>query len=254
MKIFYSFKATILISLFLITFSSCDVANQLVNEFDSATQTTELTEMEVTKGLKRALSIGTEIAVSGLSKPEAFYRSDNYKILLPKEANIITENKNNPLLQAIGIDKMINDVEKSMNTAAEKAVIKAKPIFIQAITNMSIQDAFGILQGNDTAASHYLRKQTYSQLYQLFKPDVSQALKQPLYQGISTQKAWSDLTNAYNNVAIFVPSWNKVNTQLDDYVTQKALHALFEEVKKEEKKIRKDPAARVDEILRRVFG
>jgi len=234
--------------------TSCDVAQQIANDYANSTGSTELTESEVIKGLKRALSIGAETAVSDLSKSNAFYSDAAYKILLPDEAKIITDNRNNPLLQAIGVDKMITDVEKSMNLAAEKAVIKAKPIFIHAITNMSIQDGFSILQGNDIAATTYLRNTTYQQLYDSFKPEVSETLKQPLYQGISTQKAWSSLSNGYNSVATFVPSWNSVNTNLDDYVTQKTLDALFLEVEKEERKIRKDPAARVEEILRRVFG
>ena len=245
----------ILLYLFAISLvlNSCDVATQLVDDYNSSSSSA-LTESEVIKGLKRALDLGAETAVKDLSKNNAFYSNSAYKILLPKEAKIITDNKDNPLLQAIGVDKMINDVEKSMNKAAEKAVIKAKPIFMNAITNMSIQDGFSILNGSDNAATSYLRRTTYQQLYNSFKPEVSKTLKQPLYQGISTQKAWGTLTNGYNGVAAFVPSWNSVNTNLDDYVTEKALDALFLEVEKEEKKIRKDPAARVEEILRRVFG
>ncbi len=249
-------KIKIILYIFAISLitSSCDVAQQIADDYASSTSSTALTESEVIKGLKRALSIGAETAVADLSKNNAFYNDAAYKILLPEEAKIITDNRNNPLLQAIGVDKMITDVEKSMNIAAEKAVIKAKPIFINAITNMSIQDGFSILQGNDIAATTYLRRTTYQQLYDSFKPEVSKTLMQPLYQGISTQKAWGSLTKGYNNVAVFVPSWNSVNTDLDDYVTKKALNSLFLEVEKEEKKIRKDPAARVEEILRRVFG
>lgn len=242
------------VSVFIL--NSCDVALQLAEEFENAgnSGTNPLTQSEVTKGLKRALNIGAGAAVSDLSTTNAFYSNAAYKILLPKEAKVITDNRNNPLLQAIGIDKLISDVEKSMNKAAEKAVIKAKPIFISAITNMTIQDAFGILRGGDYAATNYLRKTTYQKLYTAFKPEVSKTLEQPLYQGISTQKTWSSLTGGYNKVARYVPNWNSVNTSLDDYITTKALEALFLEVQKEEQKIRKDPAARVEEILRRVFG
>lgn len=239
----------------MVVLSSCDVINQLATEVNNNTnQSNTLSEADVVKGLKRALDIGTANAVKGLSVENAFYESVNYKILLPPEAKIITDNKDNALLQAVGIDKLIKDVEVSMNIAAEKAMIKAKPIFIDAITKMSIQDAFGILKGSDTAATNYLRVKTYNQLFSQFKPEVTKILSKPLFQNISTQQAWGNLTNAYNGVATFVPSWNKVNTKLDDYVTEKALTALFEEVKKEETKIRKDPAARVEEILRQVFG
>jgi len=235
--------------------SSCDVAQQVMTDYENSTQSQSApTENEVIRGLKRALQIGAETAVKDLGMTNAFYGNLNYKILLPKEAKIITDNRDNPLLKAVGIDKLITDAEKSMNKAAEKAVLKAKPIFINAITSMSIQDAFGILNGGNTAASDYLRKKTYSQLYQNFKPEVDKVLNQPIYQNISTKKSWNNLTGAYNQVAQFNPNWNSVNTDLTDYVTNKALNALFEEVKKEEAKIRKDPTARIDEILRKVFG
>jgi len=238
-------KYNLILVLFIAILSSC---------YENATSSSEPTESEVIRGLKRALQIGAETAVSDLGVTDAFYKDATYKILLPEEAQVIVKHKNNALLQAAGIDKLINDAEKSMNRAAEQAVIKAKPIFVDAITKMSIQDAFGILSGGDTAATHYLRDKTYRQLYAAFKPEVSKTLNQPIYQGISTQESWSQLTSAYNQVAAFVPGWNSVNTKLDDYVTEKALYALFEEVKKEETKIRKDPSARVEEILRKVFG
>jgi len=248
-------KYIFIISIFTFAiFNSCDVATQIMTDYENSTASSEPTENEVIRGLKRALQIGAETAVSDLGVTDAFYKDAAYKILLPKEAQSIVKHKDSPLLQAVGIDKLINDAEKSLNRAAEKAVIKAKPIFVSAITNMSIQDAFGILNNGDTAATHYLRQKTYQQLYAAFKPEVTKTLNQPIYQGISTQKSWTELTSAYNQVAMFVPNWDQVNTQLDDYVTQKALYALFEEVKKEEKKIRKDPAARVEEILRKVFG
>lgn len=239
----------------ILLLNSCDVAQQIASDYENANAgNNQLTESEVVKGLKRALSIGAETAVKDLGVTDAFYSDAVYKILLPEEAQVIVKHKDNPMLKAVGIDKLITDAEKSMNRAAEKAVIKAKPIFINAITSMSIQDAFGILNGGDTAATSYLRKKTYQQLYNQFEPEVNKTLNQPIYQGVSTQKSWSQLTGAYNQVAQFVPNWNQVNSDLNDYVTQKTLSALFEELKKEEKKIRKDPAARVEDILRRVFA
>lgn len=237
--------------MFLIT--SCDVAQQVMSDYENSMPSGP-SENEVTQGLKRALQIGAESAVKDLGLTNAFYGNTAYKILLPEEAKVITDNRNNPLLKAVGIEKLINDAEKSMNKAAEKAVIKAKPIFINAITTMSIQDAFGILNGGETAATDYLRRKTYQQLYQQFEPEVSKVLNQPIYQNISTQQSWDQLTKAYNQVAQFVPNWNPVHTDLNEYVTTKALNALFEEVKKEEIKIRKDPSARVEQILKRVFG
>jgi hypothetical protein len=252
MKIIKQISMTVFITL---SFIGCDVATQIMTDYEKPTSSnTKPSESEVTTGLKRALQIGAETAVANLGITDAFYKNAAYKILLPSEAQAIVKHKDNPLLQAAGIDKLIDDAEKSMNRAAEQAVIKAKPIFVEAITKMTIEDAFGILNGSDTAASHYLREKTYQNLYHSFKPEVSKTLEQPIYKGISTKKSWSELTKAYNTIANFNPSWETVNTELDDYVTEKALHALFEEVKKEELKIRKDPAARVEEILRKVFG
>lgn len=248
-------RISLILVLFVFAITSCDVATQIMTDYENSSSTSsEPTENEVIRGLKRALQIGAETAVSDLNVTDAFYKNAAYKIALPKEAQSIIQHKDNPLLQAAGISKLIDDAEKSMNRAAEQAVVKAKPIFVDAITKMSIQDAFGILNNGDTAATNYLRKKTYQQLYAAFKPEVSKTLNQPIYQGVSTQQTWSQLTSAYNQVATFVPAWSSVNTSLDDYVTEKALHALFEEVKKEESKIRKDPAARVEEILRKVFG
>ena len=165
-----------LIFVLSIVLYSCDVVNQVINESVNVTSELPLSEAEVAKGLKRALNIGAESAVSGLSTENGFYKSPSYKILLPPEAKVITDNKDNALLKAVGISKLIEDVEVNLNTAAEHAVVKAKPIFINAITSMSIQDAFGILNGGDTAASHFLRNKTYQELYKLFIPEVSKAL------------------------------------------------------------------------------
>ncbi len=252
-----NFKVLVIAIAVIFTLTSCDTLLQIANDIESTNQSTTtnpLSNTEVVQGLKRALSLGAENAVSDLSVTNAFLNSDTYKILLPPEAKIITDNKDNPLLTAIGITDMINNVEKSMNLAAEKAVIQAKPIFINAIANMSIEDAFGILNGGDTAATHFLRKTTYAALHSQFKPEVSKVLDQPVFQGISTNKAWNNLTSGYNGVATYVPKWDKINTKLDNYVTDKALFALFEQVKIEESKIRKDPMARVEDILKRVFG
>lgn len=232
--------------------TACDTVSELATTVLNSSS--PLTESEVGQGLKRALEVGAGTAVGDLSSPNDFLSNAAYKILLPKEAQIITDNKDNPLLKAVGVSKMIDDVEQSMNAAAANAVTKAKPIFVKAITGMSIQDAFGILRGGDNAATNYLRKTTYQSLYNAFKPEISKSLGKPLYQGMSANNAWGSLTGAYNKVATYVPNWQAVNTSLDDYVTNKALDALFKEVQKEEANIRKNPAARVDALLQRVFG
>ncbi len=232
--------------------TACDTVSQMATTVLESNS--PLTEGEVSKGLKRALEVGADKAVGGLSNTNAFWTNAAYKILLPQEAKIITDNKDNPLLKAVGISKMIDDVEHSMNAAAANAVTKAKPIFVKAITNMSIQDAFAILNGQENAATEYLRRTTYQSLYNTFKPEITKSLGKPLYQGMSANTTWNTLTSSYNKVATYVPNWNTVNSNLDDYVTTKALDALFTEIQKEEANIRKNPAARIDSLLKRVFG
>jgi len=230
---------------------SCDIAENVINVLEDEIP---LTEEEVVKGLKEALRVSSDTAVSIVSVNDGFYKDNLIKILLPPEAKVITDNMNHPMLKTIGITDMVNDVILRMNRAAEDAAKEATPIFANAIKSMSIQDAFNILNGSDTSATHFFRQKTYNQLKSKFKPKISTSLNKPLVANVSANKAWSTLTNGYNQVANFVPGWNKVNTQLDDYVTNKALNGLFLKVANEEKQIRRDPLARVTDILERVFG
>ncbi|MCD4665119.1 MAG: DUF4197 domain-containing protein [Bacteroidales bacterium] len=243
-----------LIFLFLLSFlsfSSCDVVEDIAKVIE---EESPLTEQEVIKGLKEALRVSTDTAVNIVSAVNGYYGDNLIKILLPPEADIIVKNMNHPLLKAIGITDMIEDVVMRMNRAAENAAKQATPIFVNSIKSMTIKDAFDILNGSDTAATHYFRKKTYHQLQNTFKPKIRNSLNKPIVGGVSANKAWTTLTNGYNEVANIVPGWKKVNTQLDEYVTGKALNGLFIKVAYEEKQIRNDPLARVTDILKRVFG
>lgn len=240
-----------LVLLSLLSFTSCDVVEDLAKVIE---EEAPLTEQEVIKGLKEALRVSTDTAVSIVSKTNGYYKDQLIKILLPPEADIIVKNKNHPLLKAIGITDMIDDVVLRLNRAAENAAKQAAPIFVNSIKSMSINDAFNILDGSDTAATHYFRGKTYSKLKNAFKPKIRNSLNKPFVGGVSANKAWSTLTNGYNEVANLVPGWKKVNTQLDEYVTNKALNGLFTKLAYEEKQIRNDPVARVTDILERVFG
>jgi hypothetical protein len=162
---------------------------------------------------------------------------------------------NQPEIGFLGIiTKMIDDVVLRMNRSAAQAAKQATPIFVNAIKSMSIQDAFGILNGADNSATLYFKEKTYSQLQNSFKPKIRTSLNKPIISGISANKAWNTLTNGYNKVVNLVPGWKTVNTNLDDYVTKKALDGLFLKVAFEEKKIRSNPSARINNILKRVFG
>ncbi|MCF8369172.1 MAG: DUF4197 domain-containing protein [Bacteroidales bacterium] len=230
--------------------SSCDVAESLIKVVE---EEAPLTQQEVTRGLKEALRVSADTAVNIVSTVNGFYGDQLIKIYLPPEAKIIMDNKDNPLLKAVGITKLVDDAILGMNRAAENAAKSATPIFVNAIKSMTINDAFAILNGSDTAATQYFRSKTYSQLKNSFKPKVKSSLGKPLVGNISPNQAWTSLTSSYNDVAVFT-GWNKVNTQLDEYVTNKALSGLFLKLKEEERQIRKDPKARVTDILERVFG
>lgn len=241
----------ILLSLLYFLVSSCEVTEELIKIIETETP---LTEQEVIQGLKEALTISADTAVSIVSIKDGFFKDQLIKITFPEEADFILENKEHPLLKAIGINQLIDDAILSMNRAAENAAKEASPIFVNAIKAMTIKDAFNILNGNDTAATQYLRESTYVKLKSAFKPKVKNSLDKPLVSGVSANEAWYTLTSGYNEVAKLVPSLNTVNTALDDHVTQQALNGLFIKLAEEEKQIRKDPAARVTDILKRVFG
>jgi enolase len=132
-----------------------------------------------------------------------------------------------------------------MNHGAENAVSKAAPIFLNAITSMTFADAKNILKGADNAATEYFKGKTTTALFGLFKPEIQKAL-----DAVNATKYWSDITSTYNKI----PFVTKIETDLAKYVTDKALTALFTQIASEEKKIRTDPLARVNDILKKVFN
>lgn len=214
----------------------------------------QLTEGEVADGLKEALKVGTNNSVDMLSLKDGFLADELLKIALPPEADIITYN----LSMIPGGDKLVEDVVLRLNRAAEDAVVEAAPIFVHAITSMTITDAFNILRGEDNAATNYLKDKTFSELKGLFQPKVTNSLDKKLIGNISTNESWSFLTDKYNSVAKSlvgqVAGLQSIDISLDEYVTLKTLDGLFLKVEDEEKEIRKDPLARVTPLLKKVFG
>ena len=214
-----------------------------------------LTEGEIVEGLKSALTVGTDTSVTTVSKLDGYYKDALIKILLPPEAAVIQEY----ISYIPGGDGMLEEVVLRLNRAAEDAATEAKPIFVSAITGMTIADGVDILYGEDTAATHYLRNNTFDELFNLFQPKVASSLDKDLVGGVSTNESWDAVTSAYNdNVANTLvgqlAGLTPINTVLDEYATDRALHGLFVKVKDEEKDIRKDPLARVNSILEKVFG
>jgi hypothetical protein len=196
---------------------------------------------QIIAGLKEALQVGTNNSVFKANKINGYFGDLRLKIPFPKDAeNIKKTLKNIPEGQ-----KLIDTLELKLNRAAEKASLKAKPILINAITHMNISDALNILKGGDNAATLYLKAQTYNDLVLAFKPDIQKSL-----EDVGAQKAWKDVMSNYNKI----PFGKKINTDLAQYTTEKALDGLFILIADEEKNIRKDPVARVTDLLKSVFG
>lgn len=243
------------ISIILISFlfASCAELQPFMDQY-ALTQPQPLTSTDVSYGLKEALKIGSKNASNILSIQDGFYKDELVKILLPPEAQTITKN----IKLIPGGNELVEKVILRLNRAAEDAVTEAAPIFVSAITEMTIADAFGILKGENNAATVYLQNKTYSKLQDLFTPKVKASLDKKLVANLSTNESWNLLTQNYNAVADSfagkLANLETVNTQLDEYVTNKALSALFLKVAEEEKLIRKDPLKRVNDILKRVFG
>lgn len=199
-----------------------------------------MTESKASEGLKAALKAGTDLASNNLGAVDGFLANAAVKILFPPEAKKV-ENT----LRSVGMNKVCDDVIVSVNRAAESAVVEAKPIFAAAITSMSIQDAIGILTGGQNSATEYLKNSSGQALMQKFQPIIKSNLDKA-----NATKYWGDVMSAYNNV----PFVQKVNPDLTQFVTQKAIDGIFMMVAQEELKIRQNPTARVGSIIQDVFG
>jgi hypothetical protein len=198
-----------------------------------------LSSDEIVSGLKEALSLGAQKSTDKLSATDGFFKDAAVKILLPKQVRDI-ESK----MRMFGMGKLVDNAELSMNRAAEDASKSAAPIFLSAIKQMSITDALNILRGTDTAATAYLRRTTTLQLTNAFMPIVEESLKKT-----DANKYWKDVFTTYNRF-----SSKPVDTDINSYVTSKALDGIFYYVAQEEVNIRQNPAGRVTDILKKVFA
>ncbi|WP_420148635.1 DUF4197 domain-containing protein [Spirosoma sp.] len=199
-----------------------------------------LSNLDIASGLKEALRIGVNNGAEQASRLDGYFKNPLLKIAFPPEAQNVA-NK----LRQIGFGKQVDQFELSLNRAAEDAAKKAAPVFVKAITSMSIQDAVGILRGTDDAATQYLRRTSGQQLVTEFTPIIDNALAKN-----NATKYYSSLVTTYNKL----PFVQKVNPNLTEYATNKAVDGLFILVAQEEKKIRENPAARVTDLLKRVFS
>ena len=213
-----------------------------------------LTEDEVISGLKEALTTGAKNSAQKLAAENGYYGDASVKILLPDETKIIVDN----LSKLPGGDKLVEDVILRINRAAEDAAKEAFPVFAGSVKQMTIKDAFNILKGADNAATQYLRQTTYTELYNLYKPKISASTKKEIVGSMSTKDAWVTLTGKWNMLAASpagkIANLKPVNTDLDDFLTNKALNGLFVKIEIEELRIRKDVSARISPLLQKVFG
>ena len=198
-----------------------------------------ITEDEAATALRDALNNGINNSVEIVSKVDGYLQNPEIKIPFPPDAKKI-ENR----LRSLGLNKLVDDAILFINRAAEDAATEAKPIIIQVIKNMTVKDAINIVKGKEDEGTNYLKKNTIDSLYKKFIPPIEISLEK-----VNATKHWSTVINRYNKI----PLVQKVNPDLDDYVTRKALDGLFIMIAKEEKKIREKPLARVTETLKKVF-
>ncbi len=234
-----SIFAAILISLLVIpgqAFSQFKLPKILTKNSASG-----ITENEAGQGIKEALAQGVTNAVLNLNKTDGFFGSDIYKMLLPPDAKKIETT-----LRRMGMGAQVDKAILSINRGAEDAVAYAKPIFLDAIKEMTLTDALNIVKGNKDAATQYFKQKTSAKLTAAFSPSVKSSLDK-----VEATKYYGDMVTTYNKLPT---TFNKANPDLPSYVVGKAVDALFDQVAKEEANIRANPAARATDILKKVFG
>jgi hypothetical protein len=203
----------------------------------------QLTNDEVIKGLKEALTVGIKNSVDSSSVLDGFLKNPAIRLPFPPDAIKVREKAIN-----LGMQGQVDKFETTLNRAAEEAVKEALPIFKNAILNMSIQDGFAILKGGNGAATKFLKDKTLDSLAVAFMPKVKNATSK-----VQLTSYWNPIITKYN-AAVTLTGGEKINPDLDAYVTQLAIQGLFKLVEKEENKIRKDPGARVTDLLMKVFS
>lgn len=232
------------VMLMVATSCSAGVLEDLSREMlPSVTGATSLDDSTVVKGLKEALATGTERAVTQVARTDGYFGNQLIKILLPAKLQKAAD-----LLGSVGYRKEVDELVLSMNRAAEQAAPKAAGFFGDAIRQMTVEDAKGILAGGDTAATKFFEKKTRARLFNAFKPTVSESMGK-----VGTVRAYKEMIGKYDTLPL-AAMLGTPSLDLDDYVTNKALDGLFTVLGQEEKKIRTNPAARTTDILRTVFG
>jgi hypothetical protein len=232
-------KAILFTFLLTISFISCDTLKNF--PISSPGSTGVITEGEAGQGIKEALAQGVTNAVLNLNKTDGFFGSEFYKLLMPPDAQKVVNT-----LNSLGMNSLVDKAVLAINRGAEDAVGYAKPIFVDAIKEMTIMDALNIVKGQKDAATQFFKEKTTQKLIAAFSPSVKSSLDK-----VSATKYYGDVINTYNN---FPTTLKKVNPDLASYVVGKAVDALFDQVAKEEANIRANPLARTTDILKKVFA
>jgi hypothetical protein len=230
-----------LFTLLLITIllSSCDTLNQVINT--AGTNAGGLSNAEAGAGIKEALAQGIAKSVLQLNTTDGFFKDALYKVLLPPEA-VKIENT----LRTLGFNNLVDKAILQINRGAEDAAGYAKPIFVDAIKSMTLNDALGLIKNGDTSATHFFREKTTDKLMAAFAPVIQSSLEK-----VDATRYYGDLVTKYNSLPL---TFKKLNPDLKGYVTEKATAALFSLIAKEELNIRNNIAARSSDLLRKVFG
>jgi len=226
-------KVTLPLLLISLLFFSCDTLKLPAG--------TGITDAEAAQGIREALNQGVDKGISFLNKTDGFFGNEAYKLFLPPDAKKIEG-----ALRTIGLGNMVDKAILQINRGAEDAVGYAKPIFVDAIKEMTISDAINIVRGPSDAATNYFRQKTTEKLIVAFTPVIKNSLDK-----VSATKYYADVVNSYNSLPT---TFNKINPDLPSYVVGKAVDALFDRIAKEEANIRQNPVARTTEILKKVFG
>lgn len=228
----------IVLSLFAFSLFSCAEMQQVMDQLPQGTGV--LSQAEIGNGLKEALNNGINKQVSKLTATDGFFRNEAVKILLPDELKIVDTK-----LRQIGLSSLADEGLKVLNRAAEDAVKEATPIFVDAVKQMTFNDAKNILMGNNTAATTYLQNTTSNALYAKFNPVIKNS-----FAKVGADQVWNNIITKYNAI----PLVTKVNPDLTDYTTNKAMDGVFKMVAVEETAIRTNMNARSSDLLKKVFA
>jgi hypothetical protein len=234
MKKFLSITLAFTLSFVLL---SCAEMQQMANQFPELNPNGQI---DIAGGLKEALNNGISKQVTKLTAVDGFYKNEAVKILLPEELQKVDK-----ALRKVGLSSLADDGIKMLNRAAEDAVKESTPIFVNAVTSMSFNDAKGILMGNESSATTYLQTTTTTPLYAKFNPVIKNS-----FAKVGADKVWTNIITKYNSI----PLVKKVNPDLTDYTTNKALEGVFKMIAVEEKNIRTNLSSRTSTLLQKVFA